>query len=95
MTELMMADNLTKEQKKACLHGEIVFDSQDQKLEALKDSINLFRQVINSHKKDKNYSLLMRFKLILYFLEEYRDILEQYELEFVDEEEEINPNELE
>lgn len=86
MIEPVMADNLTKQQKKACLHGEIVFESQDQKLEALKDSINLYKQVIDSHKKDKNYNLLMRFKLILYFLEEYRDILEQYELEFVDEE---------
>lgn len=85
--EPVMANNLTKEQKKACLYGEIVFDTQDQKLEALKDSINLFKQVVDSHKKDKNYNLLMRFKLILHFLEEYQDILEQYDLEYVDEEE--------
>lgn len=84
--EPVMANNLTKEQKKACLHGEIVFDTQDQKLEALKDSINLFKQVVDSHKKDKNYNLLMRFKLILFFLEEYQNILEQYELEFMEEE---------
>ena len=86
--EPVMANNLTKKQKKACLYGEIVFDTQDQKLEALKDSINLFKQVVDSHKKDKNYNLLMRFKLILHFLEEYQDILEQYDLEYVDEEEE-------
>ena len=88
MTEPVLVNNLTKEQKKACLYGEIVFDTQDQKLEALKDSIKLFKQVVDSHKKDKNYNLLMRFKLILYFLEEYKDILEQYEFEFVDGEEE-------
>lgn len=88
MTELIMAANLTKEQKEACLHGEIVFDSQSQKLEALNDAIKLYKQIIQSHKKDKNYNLLMRFKLILHFLEEYKDILEQYDLEFVDEEEE-------
>ena len=86
--EPVMANNLTKEQKEACLHGEIVFDSQSQKLEALNDAIKLYKQVIQSHKKDKNYNLLMRFKLILHFLEEYKDILEQYDLEFVDEEEE-------
>lgn len=84
--EPVSVNNLTKEQKKACLHGEIVFDTQDQKLEALKDSINLFKQVVDSHKKDKNYNLLMRFKLILFFLEEYQNILEQYELEFMEEE---------
>ena len=86
--EPVSVNNLTKQQKKACLLGEIVFDTQDQKLEALKDSIKLFKQVVDSHKKDKNYNLLMRFKLILYFLEEYKDILEQYELEFMEEEEE-------
>ena len=88
MTEPVLVNNLTKEQKKACLYGEIVFDTQDQKIEALKDSIKLFKQVVDNHKKDKNYDLLMRFKLILYFLEEYKDILEQYELEFMEEEEE-------
>lgn len=86
--EPVSVNNLTKEQKKACLYGEIVFDTQDQKLEALKDSIKLFKQVVDSHKKDKNYDLLMRFKLILHFLEEYQDILEQYDLEYIDEEEE-------
>lgn len=84
--EPVSVNNLTKEQKKTCLHGEIIFDTQDQKLEALKDSINLFKQVVDSHKKDKNYNLLMRFKLILFFLEEYQNILEQYELEFMEEE---------
>ena len=88
MTEPVLVNNLTKEQKKACLYGEIVFDTQDQKIEALKDSIKLFKQVVDSHKKDKNYNLLMRFKLILFFLEEYQNILEQYELEFTEEEEE-------
>lgn len=85
MTEPVNVNDLTKEQKKACLYGEIVFDSQDQKIETLKESVDLFKKVIDSHKKDKNYNLLMRFKLILYFLEEYQDILEQYELEYEEE----------
>ena len=88
MIEAVLPDNMTKEQKKACANGELVFDSQEHKLELLKETIDLYKRVVDSHRKDKNYSLLMQFKLILHFLEEYRDILEQYDIDFVDEEQE-------
>lgn len=78
---------MTEAEKRFLTSGEPEFDSQDDKIKVITDLVNVLDSLLISHAKaqGKDLNTFLMVKLIKYFLEEHKDVLEQYELDYKDE----------
>ena len=82
----MNIDKLTdKEKMEIFKNGELNFNSQDDKIKTINEIVEIMENMISKHENNNEIPTLMMFKVIKYFLEEHRDVLEQYELDYDDE----------
>lgn len=82
----MNIDKLTdKEKMELFKNGELNFSSQDDKIKTINEIVEIMENMISKHENNSEITTLMMFKVIKYFLEEHRDVLEQYELDYDDE----------
>lgn len=79
---------MTESEKRFLATGEPEFDSQDDKIKVITDLVSVLDSLLESHAKaqGKDLNTFLMVKLIKYFLEEHKDVLEQYELDYKDEE---------
>lgn len=86
MNELKDVNKMTPAEKREIIEGTPVFETQDDKIESINGLIDFMDSMISQHKNGNDLNTLFTTKLIKYFLEEHRDVLEEYELDYTDNE---------